>query len=128
VSRVEIRKIEPPENLIRAMNLQMTAERERRAAVARAEGERQAAILRAEGNRQAAILEAEGRSQAIATVYQAIKSADPDKTLVAILQLDTLSKFADSDNAKIVVPFESVGLMGAAEVLKGVLTDGAAAP
>jgi hypothetical protein len=47
---------------------------------------------------------------------------------VAILQLDTLSKFADSDNAKIVVPFESVGLMGAAEVLKGVLTDGAAAP
>ena len=40
VSRVEIRKIEPPENLIRAMNLQMTAERERRAAVARAEGER----------------------------------------------------------------------------------------
>ena len=42
VSRVEIRKIEPPENLIRAMNLQMTAERERRAAVALAEGQRQA--------------------------------------------------------------------------------------
>ena len=64
VSRVEIRKIEPPENLIRAMNLQMTAERERRAAVARAEGERQAAILRAEGEKQALILAAEGRQQA----------------------------------------------------------------
>ncbi len=64
VSRVEIRKIEPPENLIRAMNLQMTAERERRAAVARAEGERQAAILRAEGEKQALILQAEGRQQA----------------------------------------------------------------
>jgi regulator of protease activity HflC (stomatin/prohibitin superfamily) len=64
VSRVEIRKIEPPENLIRAMNLQMTAERERRAAVARAEGERQAAILRAEGEKQALILSAEGRQQA----------------------------------------------------------------
>ena len=56
VSRVEIRKIEPPENLIRAMNLQMTAERERRAVVARAEGEREAAILRAEGEKQALIL------------------------------------------------------------------------
>jgi regulator of protease activity HflC (stomatin/prohibitin superfamily) len=65
VSRVEIRKIEPPENLIRAMNLQMTAERERRAAVARAEGERQSAILRAEGERQAAILRAEGEKQAL---------------------------------------------------------------
>ena len=49
VSRVEIRKIEPPENLIRAMNLQMTAERERRAVVARADGEREAEIKRPEG-------------------------------------------------------------------------------
>lgn len=61
VSRVEIRKIEPPENLIRAMNLQMTAERERRAVVARAEGEREAQIKRAEGEKQALILAAEGR-------------------------------------------------------------------
>jgi regulator of protease activity HflC (stomatin/prohibitin superfamily) len=65
VNRVEIRKIEPPENLIRAMNLQMTAERERRAAVALAEGQRQAAILRAEGERQGAILRAEGDKQSL---------------------------------------------------------------
>jgi len=64
VSRVEIRKIEPPENLIRAMNLQMTAERERRATVAKAEGEREAAVKRAEGEKQAQILEAEGRLEA----------------------------------------------------------------
>ncbi|HTI83831.1 MAG TPA: SPFH domain-containing protein [Acetobacteraceae bacterium] len=64
VSRVEIRKIEPPENLIRAMNMQMTAERERRAVVARADGEREAAIKRAEGEKQALILQAEGRQQA----------------------------------------------------------------
>jgi regulator of protease activity HflC (stomatin/prohibitin superfamily) len=64
VSRVEIRKIEPPENLIRAMNLQMTAERERRAVVARADGEREAAIKRAEGEKQALILQAEGRQEA----------------------------------------------------------------
>src|ERR1700753_556375 len=61
VSRVEIRKIEPPENLIRAMNLQMTAERERRAAVFRAEGEKQAWILSAEGRQQAANRDAEAR-------------------------------------------------------------------
>ena len=91
-----------------------------------AQGERQAAILRAEGNRQAAILEAEGRAQAIETVYGAIKKADPDPTLVAILQLDTLAKFADSDNAKIVVPYESAGLMGAAQALRSVLGAGAA--
>jgi regulator of protease activity HflC (stomatin/prohibitin superfamily) len=77
--------------------------------------------LRAEGNRQAAILEAEGRAQAIATVYSAIRQADPDPTLVAILQLDTLARFADSDNAKIVVPFESAGLLGAAQALRSVL-------
>jgi regulator of protease activity HflC (stomatin/prohibitin superfamily) len=64
VSRVEIRKVEPPENLVRAMNLQMTAERERRATVMRAEGDRAAAIQRAEGEKAALILAAEGRQQA----------------------------------------------------------------
>jgi regulator of protease activity HflC (stomatin/prohibitin superfamily) len=64
VSRVELRKVEPPENLIRAMNLQMTAERERRATVMRAEGDRAAAVQRAEGEKQALILAAEGRQQA----------------------------------------------------------------
>jgi regulator of protease activity HflC (stomatin/prohibitin superfamily) len=64
VSRVELRKIEPPENLIRAMNLQMTAERERRATVMKADGEREAAIMRAEGNKRGLILSAEGRQEA----------------------------------------------------------------
>ena len=91
------------------------------AAVKAAEGERQAAILRAEGNRQAAILESEGRAQAIETVYNAIRAANPDPTLVAILQLDALAKFAESDNNTIVVPYESVALMGAAQALRSVL-------
>jgi len=147
ISRIEIVEISPPPNILQALALEKQADQEKRArilqsegqqqfsinvaqgeaqaAVSAAEGEKKAAILRAEGNRQSAILEAEGRSQAIETVYSAIKAAGPDQTLVAILQLDTLSKFADSDNAKIVVPFESVGLMGAAEALRGVLTDGA---
>jgi len=97
------------------------AEGDAQAAVRAAEGQRQSAILRAEGGRKAAILEAEGRAQAIETVYSAIKKAGPDPTLVAILQLDTLARFADSDNAKIVVPYESAALLGAAQALRGVL-------
>ena len=99
--------------------------RGRQAAIKSAEGERQAAILRAEGNRQAAILEAEGRAQAIQTVYSAITAANPSPTLVAILQLDTLGRFADSDNTKIVVPAESAALLGAVQAISTVL---AAAP
>jgi regulator of protease activity HflC (stomatin/prohibitin superfamily) len=97
------------------------ADGDRQAAIKNAEGERQAAILRAEGNRQAAILEAEGRAQAIATVYSAITAANPDPTLVAILQLDTLSKFAASPNTKIAIPAESAALMGAVQAIQSVL-------
>ena len=143
ISRIEIVEIAPPQQILQALALQKQADQEKRArilqsegqqqsavnvaqgdadaAVRAAEGEKQAAILRAEGNRQAAILEAQGRGQAIETVYNAIKAADPDQAMIAILQLETLAKFADSDNAKLVVPFEAVGLMGAAEALRASL-------
>lgn len=143
ISRIEIVEIAPPPQILQALSLQKQADQEKRAkilqsegqqtyainiaegeaqaAVRSAEGERQAAILRAEGARQAAILEAEGRAQAIASVYASIKQAAPDPTLVAILQLDTLARFADSDNAKVLVPFESAGLLGAAQALREVL-------
>ena len=143
ISRIEIVEIAPPPQILLALALQKQADQEKRAtilesegrqqsainvaegdaqaAVRAAQGQRQAAILRAEGGRQAAILEAEGRAQAIATVYGAIKAAAPDPTLVAILQLDALGRFADSPNAKIVVPFESAALLGAAQALRSVL-------
>ncbi|MET0146455.1 MAG: SPFH domain-containing protein [Ilumatobacteraceae bacterium] len=143
INRIEIIEIAPPPQILQALALQKQADQEKRAkilqsegqqqyainvaegdaqaSVRAAQGERQSAILRAEGNRQAAILEAEGRAQAIETVYGAIKRGEPDPTLVAILQLDALAKFADSDNAKIVVPFESAGLLGAAQTLRSVL-------
>ncbi|HEY7625799.1 MAG TPA: SPFH domain-containing protein [Ilumatobacteraceae bacterium] len=143
IARIEIVEITPPPKMLEALALQKQADQEKRAkilqsegnqqsainiadgaakaAIRAAEGERQGAILRAEGNRQAFILEAEGRAQAIASVYNAIHAASPDPTLVAILQLDTLAKFADSDNAKIVVPFESAALLGAAQALRSVL-------
>jgi regulator of protease activity HflC (stomatin/prohibitin superfamily) len=143
INRIEIVDIAPPAQILQAMALQKQADQEKRArilqsegqqqsavniadgnrqaAIKNAEGEKQSAILRAEGNRQAAILEAEGRAQAIQTVYGSIKQAQPDPTLVAILQLDTLSKFAASDNTTIVVPAETAGLLGAAQALRSVL-------
>jgi regulator of protease activity HflC (stomatin/prohibitin superfamily) len=143
INRIEIIEIAPPPQILQALALQKQADQEKRAkilqseglqqsainiaegeaqaAVRRAQGQREAAILEAEGSKQAAILEAEGRARAVAGVYTAIKRADPDPTLVAILQLDTLGRFADSDNATIVVPYESAALLGAVQALRGVL-------
>ena len=143
INRIEIVEITPPPQILQALALQKQADQEKRAkilqsegiqqsavnvadgdrqaAIKNAEGERQSAILRAEGNRQAAILEAEGRAQAITTVYAAIKAAAPDPILVAILQLDTLGKFALSPNTKIVIPAESSALLGAAQAIQSVL-------
>jgi regulator of protease activity HflC (stomatin/prohibitin superfamily) len=145
VNRVEIIDIVPPAQILQAMALQKQADQSKRAAILesegqqqsainvaegqkqaqikQAEGERQSQILRAEGQRQAAILEAEGRAQAIATVYSAIHAGNPDPALVSILQLDTLSKFAASDNSKIVIPYEAAGLLGAAQALRTMLSD-----
>jgi regulator of protease activity HflC (stomatin/prohibitin superfamily) len=143
INRIEIVDIVPPQQILQAMALQKQADQEKRAAILQsegqqqsainvaegakqaniknAEGERQSQILRAEGQKQAAILEAEGRAQAIGTVYGAININNPTPQLLAILQLDTLSKFAGSDNALVVVPYESAGLMGAAQALRSVL-------
>jgi regulator of protease activity HflC (stomatin/prohibitin superfamily) len=143
INRIEIVDITPPAQILQAMALQKTADQEKRAAILQsegqqqsqvnvadgqrqaaikqAEGQKEAAILRAEGTRQAAILEAEGRAQAINTVYTAIKTAAPDPTLVAILQLDTLARFADSPNSKLVVPIETAGILGAAQALRSVI-------
>jgi len=143
INRVEVLEITPPEQILQAMALQKQADQEKRArilesegnqqaavnvadgqrqaAIKEAEGAQQSAILRAEGLRQATILEAEGRAQAVALVYAAIKGQDPDPTLVAILQLDTLAKFADSENTKLIIPAESSALLGAAQAIKSVM-------
>ena len=133
VSRVEIRKIEPPENLIRAMNLQMTAERERRASVAKAEGERQAAVLRAEGQKQALVLAAEGRQQAAnrdaearerlaqaeATATRSVAEAAKDggeaalRYFIADRYVLAFQAMASAPNSRlVVVPMEAAALAG----------------
>ena len=143
INRVEILDIVPPQNVLNAMALQKQADQEKRAAILQsegqqqsqinmaegqkqaqikqAEGQKQAAILYAEGQRQAQILEAEGRAQATTTVYGAIKGAGPTPELLAVLQLDTLSRFAASPNSKLLVPFESAALMGAAQAVRSVM-------
>jgi regulator of protease activity HflC (stomatin/prohibitin superfamily) len=143
INRVEIIDIIPPAQIVQAMALQKTSDQEKRAAIfqsegqqqaainvaegekqaaiKRAEGQRQSQILRAEGQRQAQILRAEGRAQAIAAVYSAIHANKPDPELLAVLQLDTLGRFAASQNTKLVVPVETAGLLGAAQAIRSVL-------
>src|SRR4051794_32565088 len=94
INRVELKSVEPPGTIQEAMEKQMRAERDRRAAiltaegvkqsqVLTAEGEKQSAILRAQGERESAVLRAEGEAKAIGTVFEAIHSGNPDGPLLS---------------------------------------------
>ncbi|NBE98850.1 SPFH/Band 7/PHB domain protein [Nonomuraea sp. KC401] len=118
VNRVEIKAIDPPKTIKDAMEKQMRAERDKRAAILNAEGQRQSQILtaegekqsrvlRAEGQRAAAILEAEGQSRAIDQVFQAVHRNDPDPKLLAYQYLQVLPQLAQGDgNTFWVIPSE----------------------
>jgi regulator of protease activity HflC (stomatin/prohibitin superfamily) len=118
VNRVELKSIDPPASIQGAMEQQMRAERDKRAAVLQAEGfkqaailtaegERQAQILRAEGEAQAAVLRAEGEAKAIETVFAAIHEGDPDPKLLSYQYLQTLPQLARGEaNTIWVVPSE----------------------
>jgi regulator of protease activity HflC (stomatin/prohibitin superfamily) len=123
VNRVELKAIDPPTTIQEAMEKQMRADRDKRAAILTAEGvkqsqiltaegEKQSAILTAEGRRQAQILEAEGQAKAIATVFEAIHSGDPDPKLLAYQYLTMLPQIAQGDANKVwVIPSEFTGAM-----------------
>jgi regulator of protease activity HflC (stomatin/prohibitin superfamily) len=118
VTRVEIKAIDPPKSVKDAMEKQMRAEREKRAAILTAEGvkqskiltaegEKQGAILTAEGAKQSAVLRAEGQAQAIAQVFQAVHDNDPDPKLLAYQYLQTLPQLAQgAGNTFWVIPSE----------------------
>ena len=118
VTRVEIKAIEPPKSVKDAMEKQLRAEREKRAAILNAEGarqskiltaegEKQGAILSAEGAKQSAILRAEGQAQAIAAVFQAVHDNDPDPKLLAYQYLQMLPQLAQGPgNTFWVIPSE----------------------
>lgn len=101
----------------------LRAEAAKQAAILEAEAAKQSAVLRAEGNKQATIATAQGRSEAIELVYKAIHEGNVTPELLAVLQLDTLGQVANSDNAKLVVPVETAGLLGAAQALRSVLAN-----
>src|SRR6266566_1865267 len=107
VTRVEIKAIDPPKSVIDAMEKQMRAEREKRAAILTAEGLRQSKILTAEGEEQSQILRAEGQSQAIGTVFQAVHLNDADPKVLAYQYLQTLPQLAQAEgNTFWVIPSE----------------------
>jgi regulator of protease activity HflC (stomatin/prohibitin superfamily) len=124
VNRVELKSVEPPPTIREAMEKQMRAERDRRAAiltaegvkqsqVLTAEGDKQAAILRAEGQREAQILQAQGQSQAIETVFRAIHEGNPDPQLLAYQYLQVLPQIAQGESNKIwVIPSELTQALG----------------
>jgi regulator of protease activity HflC (stomatin/prohibitin superfamily) len=124
VNRVEIKSIDPPSTIQEAMEKQMRAERDRRAAILTAEGvkaskiltaegERQSAILTAQGAKEAAILRAQGDAQAIDTVFRAIHEGDPDPKLLSYQYLQMLPQLAQGEANKIwVIPTEFTRALG----------------
>ena len=118
VNRVELKAVDPPPSIQEAMEKQMRAERDRRAAILTAEGvkqsqiltaegEKQGAILKAEGARESQILTAEGQSKAIETVFEAIHRGDADPKLLAYQYLQMLPQIAQGDANKVwIIPSE----------------------
>jgi regulator of protease activity HflC (stomatin/prohibitin superfamily) len=134
VTRIEIKDIAPPKDLVEAMGRQMKAERLKRASILEAEGARQSEILRAEGEKQAAILEAEGRKEAAfreAEARERLAQAEAKATLmvseaiskgdiqavnyfIAQKYIESLQRIAAADNSKLIfMPLESSNVIGA---------------
>ena len=137
VNRVELQDITPPESIRRTMELQMQAERNRRAEILKAEGEKQAQILNSEGEKQAEInaaeadkqanilkaegearakiLQAEAEATAIRNITEAVSSggADPVNYLLAIKYVEALKEIASGQQNKTVyLPFEATNMLG----------------
>ena len=147
VNRVELKDITPPMDIQQAMEKQMRAERDRRAAILTAEGEKQSAILqaegvresqikRAEGEKQALVLEATGQAEARIKVADAERNAiqliqeclantgsDPAQYLIAIRYLESLKEMTSGkDNKVVYVPYEATGILGSLGGIKDLLS------
>ncbi len=141
VMRVELKNIDPPQEIKLTMEKQMTAERARRATVTQAEGEKSSAILRAEGQKQSQIVSAEGQkesailaadgqaqarlrvataeAQAIEVVARAIgATGNPAQYLIAQRYLESLTQIAAGSSKIVFMPFEAAGVMGSIGSMK----------
>ena len=145
VTRVEIKDLNPPQNIIDAMARQMKAEREKRAEVLTAEGEKQAAVLRAEGQNQSAILQAEGRresafrdaearereAEAEASATQMVSAAIADGNVNALnyfigqKYVEALRDIAAAPNQKVIMmPLEAAGVIGSLSGMAEMMKEG----
>lgn len=145
VTRVEIKRIEPPTDVTDAMHKQMKAERYRRAKVLEAEAEKASQVLIAEGQKEAQIKKAEGEaeairqvadaekykkiavaigeSSAILNVFNAIHEGKPDKDLIALKYLESLEKIANGNASKVFLPLETSGILGSLAGIKEIFKD-----
>ena len=144
VNRVELQDITPPESIRRTMELQMQAERNRRAEILKAEGEKQAQILNSEGEKQAEInaaeaekqanilkaegeakakvMQAEAEATAIRNMAEAVadRGADPVNYLLAVKYIETLKEVAGGQQNKTVyLPYEASNMLGSLGGIKG---------
>jgi regulator of protease activity HflC (stomatin/prohibitin superfamily) len=144
LTRVELQAIEPPKDIQQSMELQMRAERERRAAVTNAEATKRAAILESEGVREAQVRRAEGekdaailRAQGLATARLAMAEAEAEAVnkiakalpegqaamyLLGLKYLEALPKITEGAGTTIFLPSEATGVMGAIGGLREMLT------
>ena len=145
VTRVDVKNINPPEDVRITMEKQMTAERNRRALVLQAEGDRQAAITRAEGEKQAAVTRAEGEkqsailaaegaaqarlrnaeaeSEALNRIANAIPGGDPGHYLITVRYIESLRDMTRTNNAKVIfMPVETSSMLSSLGAIKEVLS------
>ena len=145
VTRVDVKNINPPEDVRITMEKQMTAERNRRALVLQAEGDRQAAITRAEGEKQAAVTRAEGEkqsailaaegaaqarlrnaeaeSEALGRIAQSIPGGDPAQYLITVRYIESLRDMTRTNNSKVIfMPVETSAMLSSVGTIKEVLS------
>jgi len=144
VTRVEIKDIQPPQDLVDSMARQMKAERDKRAQILEAEGFKQAEILKAEGEKQAVVLDAEGRKEAAfrdaearerqaeaeakatADVSRAISEGDVNAInyFIAMRYVESLEKIGVANNSKMIfMPLEASGVIGAIGGISNLVKD-----
>ena len=150
VTRVELQSIEPPRDIQQSMELQMRAERERRAAVTNAEASKRAAILESEGQKEAQIRKAEGekgaailRAEGLATARLAMADAEAEAVrrvaaslppgevatyLLGLRYIDALPHIAQGKGTTIFLPSEAAGVLGALGGIKELLRASGTAP